>query len=1113
MGVIQSKHPRAWQQLRKCASAFGKGEVGRARDRFAEAYAESGSFLVGRREFFEVFTDLDIRFVQQGQFLSLPLELFPVFEVEAGSGVVDIREVFSLLSLLSSRGTTYGKLELLFPLFGPCMTEERVAQLLACVQRALGRFEMWEWREPPQQILALAAKICGEGAFRKCKTVSASLLGDWLLNSPELAEVTALFCSESSRTSAQQFSLIRKQEEVRSHLALMKREAKKLLAEVTAHTASEPALGSGSAGKARSTRSSLVPPPPEGAAKGAARGKHKDSVTSQGSPSSPGSPGSPGSPVGSLDLSRRGSVRGGESSSGRQDANSSGRQDANSSRRQDGSGRRDSSGSARRLSVGRSSGKFAALGSGRAVELNERTIYGMGYEDLRVLRALWEQRSTKKGLARERFPEVICAKFGQVCNPSAIPRMFDVFDRNKDGLLDYPTFLVGAARLADSSLEDKIKFVFMAASVNMPLADVRARLESEAAAAEGGKKEGGKEGNGKDGHGKDGLGKVTQQKPVAGGRSESGTVVPRTHRANAEGLELPIGTARSGADSSRALPSASSEVPLSAGGSSRAPGEPALRMHDLAKLVQDYNNEMNECAAFVEVIITTMDYDKNGVVDADEFERAVVEMPSVLSSFDECLAPSHDLVLQARQIASTDASFTADAVIESWISLRTEREQFKRVAWDGFVEFFDKVMGRGSFALREIQDRRGHMVAERPFNPLAMERSPTPDSSLPHGDQVYNALVCLFRVAAGADARYALPSPQPQQQQQQADSECTVDFRKLLAGVVLALDSTDALGGTHRIQRPLTLARKGQFYFELFDVDASGEVEYFEFFEMLYASQLDIEDAGWRSVETLRSIEERSATAAAGQRGHLQQSSISPVRERSPGVITLSEFLKEMDEHDCLRECFGRLTRSSVARAREAGDPHTGLSTQAAAGEDTSDSDGDDDERDIFSPNGEEVAERYVDGLIDSFGVSTALEPIVDMSPPGSPTNKDAPLLRPSMTAPVLPLGVKYKTSYFFYGKEGKAKLSASSSHISLGDPTEVPVSIGASPGGNAIPVDPQAEAAPGAMTVSPSKRSSLVASQSQSRLMQAGGKRPSRLEPLGITDRRSSATATSNTT
>jgi hypothetical protein len=357
--------------------------------------------------------------------------------------------------------------------------------------------------------------------------------------------------------------------------------------------------------------------------------------------------------------------------------------------------------------------------------------------------------------------------------------------------------------------------------------------------------------------------------------------------------------------------------------------------------------------------------------------------------------------------------------------------------------------------------------------------------------------VCLFRVAAGADQQQQ--QQQQQRQQQQADSEGTVDFRKMLAGIVLALDSTDALGGTHRVNRPLTLARKGQFYFELFDVDASGEVEYFEFFEMLYASQLDIEDAGWRSVETLRSIEERRATAAAGQRGHLQQNSVSPVRERT--LITLSDFLKELDEHDCLRECFGRLTRASVARARDAGDPH-----KTAAGKDTSDSDSDDDdEREIFSPDGEEVADRFVDGFIDSFGVSTALEPIVDMSPPGSPTNKDAPLLRPSMTAPVLPLGVKYKTSYFFSGKEGKPKLSASSSHISLGDPTEVPVINGASP---VIPVDPQAEAAP-----TPSKRQSIVASQSQSRLTQAGGKRPSRLEPLGTTDRRSSDTATSKTT
>jgi hypothetical protein len=233
MGVALSTEARRPKQLKLVQSSCEKfllSDVLEARQRFADIYKrESGpSTLIGRRQFHDVFTDYNLANVHKGHFLNLPLDMFNLFEQD-GTGIADVREIFCVLALFCKQASVSAKLELVFPLFGKAMTEERVHQFLCAAQRGLARIGIIETKAPAAAVQAMAGKICGEGAWRRCSTVSAQLLGDWLTNCEELAPSVVRILSSKEHKAIEQHSMLFDRNEIRSVTSVMKREAKKLL--------------------------------------------------------------------------------------------------------------------------------------------------------------------------------------------------------------------------------------------------------------------------------------------------------------------------------------------------------------------------------------------------------------------------------------------------------------------------------------------------------------------------------------------------------------------------------------------------------------------------------------------------------------------------------------------------------------------------------------------------------------------------------------------------------------------------------------------------------------------------------------------------------------------
>mmetsp|Transcript_8257 Transcript_8257/g.17956 ORF Transcript_8257/g.17956 Transcript_8257/m.17956 type:complete len:841 (-) Transcript_8257:2149-4671(-) len=715
-----SRLPRAWVKFRKLCVLWSLVEVIKARDRFSVIYGETRSFLIGRRQYWEIFTDYSLDLMQNGQFLSLSLELFEIFE-QQGLGIVDVREIFCLLALVSSHGILSNKLEVCFPLFGRTMTEERVSQMLSCLQRALSRIGLVVQKAPQNVVMGYAGKICGEGAWRKCRTVSAQLMGDWLLSYPDL-ETLCTIVFDFNGVDVEMRSKLRDRGEAKEIGSIMRREAKRLLQYVA------------KAGK-----------------KG---NKRRETKAASGAPRPSAVVALPGGVV-PEDTKRLAPVM--TMDAGKVEITSN-----------------------------------ATIGSSDAV--NASFVLKLEDEDLKYLQMCWNNNKTsKKGLNQEQFVEIMITQFPSSSNRTVIGQMYEVFDRNHDGFLDFEEFAMGISRMCSADLEDKIKFLFDVTNANQ-----------------------------------------NKRRNNQGGQvDENGDLI------------IPAGD---------------------------DDGEVTMKLMDLVKLVQDTNNEMMECAQFVEILITLMDYNKDGQVQHDEFVRVAKEVPAVVDSFDECFRPSEDLKRFARAVSRSTPQFKGKAIIRGWATLGAQKEQYKFVTWQGFVIFVEPIWDGTGMSPKNMMVSMGHEADE--FSPSSNRISFNRESGKrdrveARDDETYAHLLNLFRAA-----------------QPQGENE-VIDLRKLIIGVILALNEDEH--GVPKIPAPIPIEEKSKLYFELFDIDSSGAVDYQEFFEMLYASQLDMQDAGWISVETLRSLD-----------------------INRDGTITYDEFMQAIKSNQTILDCFGRIFHATT---------------------------------------------------------------------------------------------------------------------------------------------------------------------------------------------------------
>lgn len=262
---------RKWHFLRNLFCEWSFSMVLDARKRFAEYFSAeiSNSHLITRRMFWEIFSDYSTESFKanSSKFISLSLDVYPLFEVklkeqakevnqvvsmlqneslqvslaceaeealetdeqereqeqEQSLSVCDAREVFALLAFASSGASLSKKLECLFPLFGAEMTSQRVAQLFGCVTRSLFHLNVLQQHVPFQDNEVLASKIFSSAGYKKCRTVSAQLLGDYLLTREEFAPLLRLFISESEQKNGRLNTLMINDKELRD---LSKRNSK-----------------------------------------------------------------------------------------------------------------------------------------------------------------------------------------------------------------------------------------------------------------------------------------------------------------------------------------------------------------------------------------------------------------------------------------------------------------------------------------------------------------------------------------------------------------------------------------------------------------------------------------------------------------------------------------------------------------------------------------------------------------------------------------------------------------------------------------------------------------------------------------------------------------------
>lgn len=922
----KTKPPRAWREFSRHASRWQLKDIKRARSRFATTYEETGSFLISRRQFWEIFTDYDFAFVANGEFLTLPLEMFVHFEQEE-SGIADAREVFCLLVLLAQGTTMSERLEICFPLFGPSMTEERIAQFLFTLQRALFRLGILAKRASPPTVMSLAARICGEGAWRKCQTVSAQLLGDWLAACEDISDITNIILASDAHRSMQ-ISLLRSSADIKTAGSVMKREAKKLVSAMNA-----PGAGSRAATRGNATRT-------------AAGGRNKGSVVEQKHQKTViGGDGR--RPVGKLSAIAQNGAPPNETSS-----SSSGKAEG-STASLDGdvaSRQRSQSAVTKTSLAGDGDDDFTTEDEEATVAISK-----FNPNDLRVLRGSWNKHKTsKKGLTKDQFSSVMHTQFSSITSPAVLTRMFCIFDRDHDGFLSFDEFIIGVSRLTSGSLEDKARFLF----------DVANAMSQHAA----------------------------HQSSMKVKASRATTVSSDSDGSSAQG--------QPNLDPEKAEAAAAAAAALR---SSQPDAEPSMRLVDLVKLVQDTNNELMECAHLVELIITMMDYDKNGTVERDEFYRAVAEIPMVLNSFDECLKPSEDLAVWTLKLRRAVPQLNLQNILSAWLRLGKSRGGAYQATWEQFVNFIEPIWEGSAFSPKARMTMRQDTNFDTAYRSFT-EQSINSDGS--SDELVYTILLNMFRVAIatcpaqGSENTLVIPG------------EEIVDLRKMLIGMVLSLERASNLDTESEAYQQA----KGEFYFELFDSDGSEAVDYQEFFEFLYASHLSVQDAGWKAVELLRSLD-----------------------INNDGVITFSEFTQAVRDNRDILFCFGRIFHASVlddndlppnrsssndpeiTRAISSDStPEEGQEEQKASGESTQNagpnkvaSKGDDSKNANSNNNNEEEEEEEEDPDDPKRTLGQSA------SEPANLKKNKKPLLRLSVSqsSPALPLFNVYRTSYLFEKK------------------------------------------------------------------------------------------------
>jgi len=379
-----------------------------------------------------------------------------------------------------------------------------------------------------------------------------------------------------------------------------------------------------------------------------------------------------------------------------------------------------------------------------------------------------------------------------------------------------------------------------------------------------------------------------------------------------------------------------------------------MEIENLISLVVQSNSEMSDCARFVDVVLTMMDYDRNGEVDRGEFLRGVREVPQILTSFDECLRPSEEFKTAVRTLVKRFPVFNPLNIAKTWKLLGKERETFKFVSWPQFLEFVDPIWSGSGCSPKGTWKSLSQAGFDEytPSSPKNSQKNRRNQRNFivqniqQTDDEIYTCLFDIFQ--RGMD---------PESEE--------IDLRKMIIGIVVTMaDKFPMFGGS----TSLTNEEKATLYFELFDVDCNESVEYQEFFELMYSSQLNVQDSGWKTIEVLRH----------------KEAAIGP-------TISLSDFMQLLVDHQASRDYYSRILCANAIQGNT--EP---------------------------SPRMEEV-EGLTPLQIDSvpnllIQESKIEEPKLD--PLSFQSIASISKLFPSSSMPVLPLKSIYRTSYEFKGKE-----------------------------------------------------------------------------------------------
>eukprot|EP00924_Labyrinthula_sp_SR-Ha-C_P006117 snap_masked-scaffold_54-processed-gene-0.8-mRNA-1 protein AED:1.00 eAED:1.00 QI:0/0/0/0/1/1/3/0/483 len=256
--------------------------------------------------------------------------------------------------------------------------------------------------------------------------------------------------------------------------------------------------------------------------------------------------------------------------------------------------------------------------------------------------------------------------------------------------------------------------------------------------------------------------------------------------------------------------------------------ELGMKIADLVSVIQNANTETIECARLAEMIVKMMDTDGNGDIERDEFVNACLDVPTILDCFDQCLQPSGRIKSAVCEMREVFPEFNLGNIFSSWSSLGMKRIEFVSVSLTEFENFL-------------------RLVIET--------------SKIKGNEQDFHTLKGLMFVHADRDAGTG-----------------NLDLRRFLIGVVSIL-ALNLVEEDHDF-----LLQKAGFYFDLFDVDASDNVEYVEFFELLYSAQIELQESSFKAIEILKGLDDDGNK-----------------------LVTEEEVLEALDESEVLFQCFAKI--------------------------------------------------------------------------------------------------------------------------------------------------------------------------------------------------------------